>query len=433
MAEQDIIMATNKELRKLHLVRKVIEGSILQLEAAEHLGLSARQISRLQIRIREEGDKGVLHRSRGIRSNNAIDEEVYSRAIGLYRQKYYDFGPTLFSEKLQEEEGIGISDETARKWLIGAGLWQKARKKPRHYQRRQRRGQYGTLVQIDGSHHKWFEDRGAKSVLMAYIDDATSRIYARFYAYEGTIPAMDSFLRYLRKNGLPHSIYVDKHTTYKSPGKQAQRYLFEDTEMLSQFERAMEELGVHVIHAHSPQAKGRVERLFKTLQDRLVKELRLAAINSIEESNRFLDKYLIKHNRKFAVVASEKGDMHRKAPQEIDLKRVLCKKKERTVRNDYTISHDGKLYQIMESFEQKTVMVEERLNGKIEIMLGDKSLRYKEIEERPEKAQKPTRLLRKRPSIAVPADHPYRKAKELQFKRAQLRKQLKQPAPWALR
>jgi len=430
MAGRDIFMATSEELRKLHIIRKALDGNISQIEAAEYLELSVRQVSRLQIRVREEGDKGILHRSRGGRSHNAFDEKVYNLAISLYRQKYYDFGPTLFSEKLHEDEGITISDETARKWLIKAGLWQRARKKVKHYQRRQRRWQYGHMVQIDGSHHKWLEDRGPKCVLMAYIDDATSRIFGRFYEYEGTIPAMDSFLRYIRKNGLPLSVYVDKHTTYKSPVRR--NYYFDDEETLSQFERAMKELGVQVIHAHSPQAKGRVERLFGTLQDRLVKELRLANISSIEEANIFLQTYLAKHNQRFAVKAAQVGDMHRKMTRGLDLKRVLCKKTERGVRNDYTVSHNGKLYQIMEAFEQSKVMVEERLNGKMEIMLGDKSLPYVEIKERPEKERKSTRLIKKRPSIAMPADHPYRKTRELIFKGTRLRKQLKHPAPLAL-
>jgi hypothetical protein len=430
MAGQDILMATSEELRKLHIIRKALEGSISQTEAAEYLELSVRQVSRLQIRVKEEGDKGILHRSRGSRSHNAFGEEVYNLVISLYRQKYYDFGPTLFSEKLYEDEGVTISDETARQWLIRAGLWQRARKKVKHYQRRQRRWQFGQLVQIDGSHHKWLEDRGPKSVLMAYIDDATSRIYGRFYEYEGTIPAMDSFLRYIRKNGLPLSVYVDKHTTYKSPGRRD--YYFDDEETLSQFERAMKELGVQVIHAHSPQAKGRVERLFGTLQDRLVKELRLANISSIEEANIFLQGYLAKHNRRFAVKAAQAGDMHRKTTEGLDLKRILCNKTERVVKNDYTVSYKGKLYQIMEAFEQSTVMVEERLNGKMEIMLGDRALSYVEIKERPEKEQKSTRLIRKRPSIAMPADHPYKKTRELMLKGNRLKKQHKQPAPWAL-
>lgn len=428
MAGKDIIMATHKELRKLHIVRKVIEGSISQIEAAEHLGISSRQIRRLQKRVAREGSEGILHRSRGKESNNACSKEVYRRVLELYRQKYCDFGPTFFTEKLQEDEGIIISDETARKWLMEAGLWQKAKKKPKHRQRRERRKQYGHLVQIDGSHHRWLEDRGPKCVLMAYIDDATNRVYARFYTYEGTIPAMDSFLRYLRKNGLPYSIYLDKHSTYKSPGKKTERYLFEDTEMLSQFERAMKELNVEVIHAHSPQAKGRVERLFKTLQDRLVKEMRLANITTIEGANEFLTGYLIRFNRKFALLPAEKEDMHRKVPQGINLKRILCIKKERTVRNDYTISHNKRLYQIMEAFAEKTVMVEERLSGAMEIMLNDKALPYRKIDVRPEKPKAAPKI-RIRKVVVPPANHPWRTSEP---KRMALRKQRKQPVPWAL-
>jgi transposase len=432
MAGQDIIMATARELRRLHIVRKVIEGSLSQVEAAELLSMSARQIRRLVKRVDQEGDQGILHRSRGKESNRAYAQEVRHKVLELYRQKYDGFGPTLYTEKLMEDESISISDETVRLWLFRAGLWEKSKKRPKHRQWRERRKQRGQLVQIDGSHHDWLEGRGPWCVLMAYIDDATNTIYGRFYRYEGTIPAMDSFLRYTRKNGLPFSVYVDKHTTYKSPAGQKDRYFFENAEQLSQFERAMKELGVEVIHAHSPQAKGRIERLFKTLQDRLVKGMRLSGISSIEAANEFLSGYLVKHNRKFARVPAEKADMHRKVPCGINLKRVLCIKTERTVRNDFTISHDGGLYQVMESFSEKNVMVEERLNGKMEIMLGSKSLSYRKIEARPEKRQKPVRLLRTRPSIPMPADHPYRKTRNLMFKRDQLRKQRKQPVPLAL-
>ena len=263
MARKDIIMATQRELRRLHLVKKVIEGRISQTEAAEQLGMSSRQIRRLAIRVIEEGDEGILHRSRGRQSNRAYTAELRQGVIELYRTRYDDFGPTFYVEKLAEHENIVLSDETVRKWLIGAGLWQKAKKRPKHRQWRQRRQQRGHLVQIDGSHHDWLEGRGPWCVLMAYIDDATNDVHARFYRYEGTIPAMDSFLRYVRKNGLPLSVYLDKHTTYKSPGRRAD--IFDDQLMLSQFERAMEELAVEVILAHSPQAKGRIERLFKTL------------------------------------------------------------------------------------------------------------------------------------------------------------------------
>jgi hypothetical protein len=428
MAGRDIIMATSQELRKLHVVRKVIEGNISQIEAAEHLRMSDRQVRRLIKRVIEEGDEGILHRSRGRESNRAYSQEVRDRVLELYRGKYEGFGPTFYAEKLFENERIELSDETVRLWLFGAGLWKKAKKGPKHRQWRERRKQRGQLVQIDGSHHDWLEGRGPKCVLMAYIDDAENRIYARFYNYEGTIPAMDSFLRYTRKNGLPFSVYVDKHTTYKSPTKT--NYYFEDEENLSQFERAMKELGVEVIHAHSPQAKGRIERLFKTLQDRLVKEMRLAGISTIEDANEFLKGYLVRHNRKFAVAPAEKGDMHYKVSEGIDLKRALCIKEERTVRNDFTITHNGTLYQLMESFSEKKVMVEKRLDGKMEIMLGDKALPYRKIEARPEKEKPKTspKYWMRKPNIPA-ANHPWRTSES---KRMDLLKQKKQTASWTL-
>jgi transposase len=427
MAGKDIIMATGKELRKLHIVKKVIEGGISQVEAAEHLDLSSRQIRRLQARVFAEGDEGILHRSRGRKSNNALDQEIHGRVIGLYRNKYYDFGPLFFTEKLREDEGIIISVETVRTWLMCAGLWQKSSKKQKHRQRRERRRQYGHLIQIDGSHHQWLEERGPRSVLMAYIDDATNRVFARFYSYEGTIPAMDSFLRYVRKNGLPHSLYLDKHSTYKSASRGADRHLFEDIEMLSQFERAMAELDVEVIHAHSPQAKGRVERLFRTLQDRLVKEMRLSNISTMEDANAYLVDYLVRYNRRFALKASDRGDMHRRVPKGMNLRRILCIKKERVVRNDHTILYGKEIYQIMEAVAERTVMVEEKLNGTLEIMLNDRALPYRKLEVRPEKLKTAPRYWVRKPNIP-PAKHPWRTS---EAKRLDLKKQIKNPASWA--
>ena len=190
------------------------------------------------------------------------------RVIRLYRAQYQDFGPTLASEKLLEREGVGISDETLRTWLIETGDWKKSRKGRQHRQWRERKHHDGEMVQIDGSHHGWFEDRGPGCVLMGYIDDATGKVFARFYDYEGSLPAMDSFKGYSKKYGLPMKVYLDKHTTYKSTAKQTIQDELDQVEPLSQFERALKELGVEVLHAHSPQAKGRIERLFRTLQDR---------------------------------------------------------------------------------------------------------------------------------------------------------------------
>jgi hypothetical protein len=262
------------------------------------------------------------------------------------------------------------------------------------------------MIQIDGSHHDWFEGRGPQCVLMGYIDDATGKAFAGFYDYEGTMPAFDSFKRYARKYGIPQKAYLDKHTTYKSPKKAA--FPVYDEEPLSQFERAMKELGVEVIHANSPQAKGRIERLFRTFQDRLVKEMRLRAIKTVEEANKFLADYLPGHNRKFAVNPKDKTDLHRKIPKGLNLDNILCIKEERVLRNDSTIPYKGKLYQITESIKAQKVTVEERINGKMLITYNGASVKFKKITERPEKQKKP-RIVKKKTTICLPAEHPWRK------------------------
>ena len=255
MAGEDTIMLRQKELKRLHVIHKVIQGDLTQVEATELIFLSERQIRRIVRRIQREGDEGIRHKSRGRQSSRKTSKQLGERIVGLYRRKYQGFGPTLTSEKLLEIEGIEVSKETVRTLLMESGDWQRSRKRRQHRQWRQRKERRGEMLQMDGSHHDWFEGRGPWSVLMGYIDDATGRIHGKFYEYEGTIPAMDSFRRYIRKNGIPLSIYLDKHTTYKSTAKPTIEEEFHGIVPMSQFERAMKELGVEVIHAHSPQAR----------------------------------------------------------------------------------------------------------------------------------------------------------------------------------
>jgi hypothetical protein len=220
-------------------------------------GVSERQLRRLVRAVRDEGERGIVHKARGRPSKRKTSGAVKGKVLRLYRRKYAGFGPTLASEKLGELDGIGVSDETLRKWLMEAGLWEKRRRRAKHRSWRQRRECFGEMVQMDGSHHDWLEGRGPELVLMGYIDDATNNVFARFHDYEGTRPAMESFKRYVRKYGLPQSVYLDKHTTYKSPRKLTPEEELQGVEEpMSQFERALYELGVEVIHAHSPQAKG---------------------------------------------------------------------------------------------------------------------------------------------------------------------------------
>jgi transposase len=422
MAGKDIIMASQRELKRLHIAQKVIEGSIRQAEAAEMLSLSVRQIRRIVGRVRGEGPQGVVHQSRGKESNRRYAEELKGQVIGLYRHNYEGFGPTLAQEKLRERDRISISDETLRLWLIEAGLWKKKRKGRQHRQWRPRKERSGEMIQVDGSHHDWFEGRGPACVLMGYIDDATGKVSGRFYAYEGTIPAMDSFRRYIRKQGIPMSLYMDKHTTYKATGKPTIEDELNNTEPLSQFGRALEELGVQLIHAHSPQAKGRVERLFGTLQDRLVKEMRLRGISSIAEANEFLKEYLPIYNRRFAKKAAQAENLHRPIPKGLDLDRILCIKTERTVRNDFTIAHDKKLYQIEEAVKTKKVMVEEYTDETMAIWCKGRQVKFRQIETKPEKPPKQSPQLARRKASTPAKDHPWRRlffvSKKLKIKTA---------------
>jgi len=410
MAGEDIIGMSVRELRRLQVVHGALERRFTQKAAAGLIGVSERQFRRMVGSVRENGDGGIVHGGRGRPSNRRIPEGVKERVLRLYRKEYDGFGPTLAAEKLLERDGLEVSRETLRQWLLSAGLWEKRRKKRRHRQWRMRKACFGAMVQVDGSHHAWLEERGPELVLMGYIDDATSTVSGRFYDYEGTMPAMDSFKRYVRRYGLPMSVYLDKHTTYKSQRKlTVEEELAGVSEPLSQFERALEELGVEVIHAHSPQAKGRVERLFGTLQDRLVKEMRLRGITTREAANAFLREYLPAFNRRFRVTPANPTNVHVKPEPGFNLERYLCLKTDRTVRNDHTVAYDGKLYQITEPVLSRTVIVEERFDGTVQmISAGGMSLKYREITERPQKATPPRRPRTSRPSRLPARDHPWR-------------------------
>ena len=412
MAGKDIIMATQEELKALHVIRKAIDKVITQNEAAEAIDLSDRQIRRKVKRIREEGDKGIIHRLRGTPSNRAKPHKIKNKVLTLFKTKYPDFGPTLASEKLFERDKMKVNDETLRLWLIEANIQYRKRKKRPHRQWRQRKEYYGQMVQTDGSEHDWLEGRDPKCVFMGYIDDATGIPFGRFHKYEGTIPAMDTFKRYIKKYGIPLSIYLDKHTTYKSTKKQTIEEELANQEALSQFERALKELDVEVIHANSPQAKGRIERIFNTLQDRLIKELRLANICTIDQANAFLENYLPIYAKRFAVEPAKKGNLHRPIPKGVDLDRILCIKTERALRNDFTVAHDKKLYQVLDNVRAKKVIVEERVDRSTLIRHKDTELKFKEITTRPEKAKPEKKYEFRLKRVSIPSkNHPWRKFK----------------------
>ena len=405
---EDILTMSQDELKRLHIIRKAIDKRIKQREAAEVLGLSQRQIRRLVKRVREESDQGIIHRLRGVKSHRAISEVIKNKALALCRGIYVGFNPTFASEKLFERNKIKVGRETLRQWFIAEGIAYEKRKARPHRRWRPRKAHCGEMVQMDGSHHDWFEGRGEPCVLMGYIDDASSRAYARFCEYEGTMPAMSSFKFYALKYGLPQSLYLDRHSTYKGHKKPTIEDELLNRESLSQFGKALDELGVYLIHAQSAPAKGRVERLFKTLQDRLIKEMRLRGIKNIAEGNKFLDRYLPIFNKRFNVEPLENEDLHRPLPKGIDLDKILSIKTPHALRNDFTVAHEGKLYQVEDNIRSKEVIVEERINGSLLITYKGRQLRYREITQRPKKIQqlgKPSK-----PRVYNPAamDNPWR-------------------------
>lgn len=407
---EDIVRMSQKELVRLHLVKEVLGHRLKQIEAAHELDLTTRQVRRILRRVESEGDAGIAHKLRGRVSARRIDPKIRQKVLEIYRKDYYDFGPTFACEKLFEINGIKISDETLRNWLVAEGLWQKRRKGRKHRRWRERKHHFGQMIQMDGSLHAWFEDRGPKCVLMGYIDDATGIKYGRFYPYEGTLPAFDSLKRYILRYGIPFSIYVDRHSTYKGWAEPTIEEQLRDEMSLSQFEQAGKKLGVDIIHAKSAPAKGRIERSFKTDQDRLVKELRLKGISNIQDANEFLESYWPKHNGRFSVPALEEADFHRGLPKDMDLDSILCIRTPHPVRNDFTIIHAGRLYQIHADKVSKWVDVEEHVKGHMYVTSAGRRLEYKLIKVRPEvTVQKPKVIIRTRKTWKPGPQHPWRR------------------------
>ena len=408
MAEEDRITMSQRESNRLYVIRQAIDKAISQGQAAALLELSDRQVRRIVRNVKKEGIAGICHKSRGQRAHNRIADKIKDKATTLCRDTYKEFGPTHASEKLLTVHKINVSDETLRNWFQQEHIPYKGRKKRPHRQWRRRKAHRGEMVQMDGSHHDWFEGRGPLCVLMGYIDDATGRVYARFYEYEGTLPAMDSFKRYIRLYGLPQSVYLDRHSTYKSMAKQTIEEELHDIRPMSHFEKSLAELDVAVIHAYSPQAKGRIERLFGTFQDRVVKEMRLSGVTNIAEGNTFLDSYLPEYNTKFAKEAAKQANYHRPVVNKRALDTILSIKTERALRNDFTVAHDKRLYQITSNIQAKKVTVEERTDGSMRILHNGLRLKFKELQVRPLKEEQSVKRMRLMIVRKQPVTHPWK-------------------------
>ncbi len=411
-----------KERRRLEVMARVGDKQLTLAKGARLLGVSVRQGWRLWKRYQEHGDAGLVHRLRGKASNHAITTPVREAVLELYRQKYDDFGPTLACEKL-EQDGHQVGVKTLWRWLVKEGLWARRRRRKPHRSRRERRECLGELVQMDGSHHDWFEGRGPWCVLMVMIDDATGagiggcpatgRTFARFFEGETTAAAMEVFGAYVRKHGLPHSLYVDRDSIYRSDRQATVEEELRGQGPTTQFGRAMNELAVELILANSPQAKGRVERMNGTLQDRLVKEMRLAKIATIASANAFLNQtFLPALNRKFMVKARTSGDMHRKLPAGTKLNDVLSFQEKRRVSNDWCVSWRNRIFQLDRRHERmalagRELIVREKLDGTIQLLHQGHTLHWQELAQRPPRATlKPA--IRNNQPWTPRAEHPWR-------------------------
>jgi hypothetical protein len=412
LAKGDEITMNQCERKKLYIIRQVIERKVKQIQAAGILGLCVRQVRRLMKRVKNLGDIGIVHQSRGKESKRRTAEGIKKKVLYLCRNRYVGFGPTLIAEKISEEMKIEVSKETVRKWMISDAMEYGKRGKRPHRSWRARKEHCGEMVQMDGSHHNWFEDRGPNAVLMAYIDDATGRAFARFYDYEGTIPALDSLRRYIRHYGIPCTLYLDRHTTYKSKKElTVEQQLLGLKAPLSQFGAAAERLGIKLIHAYSPQAKGRIERLFGTLQDRLVKEMKIHNINNIEEGNEFLKNYLLSFNKKFQVTPAERKDLHRSLPSGVNMEWILCRQETRALRNDFTVIYEEYIFQVLENVRAKRITVQESINGRFRLTHNGCTLKFKKISPETLGYSKIGKRLPARPRrVSIPGpDHPWKK------------------------
>jgi len=375
----ELLTMSTKEITRLEAMQRIKEKRLTQKEAARMLGISTRQVKRLWRAYRKKGAKGLMSARRGKPSNHRLDAQVEQQALDLLKEKYEDFGPTLAHEKLMEVHQLQLSRESVRRIMIEEGLWKPKRaKKPPAHQMRERRACIGELVQIDGSDHAWFEDRGSKCTLLVYIDDATGQLLELcFVPDETTFAYFETSRRYFERCGKPVAFYSDKHGIFRV-NQEATSGL---SSGLTQFGRAMEELGIQIICANSPQAKGRVERANQTLQDRLVKELRLRGISDMAAGNAYLPEFREDFNRRFAVVPRSSHDAHRPVLNTENLDVILTHQKTGTLSKNLTVQSNKIIYQIQSdrpdyALRNAQVTVCENPQGEVTILYKCKPLSY---------------------------------------------------------
>ena len=416
------------ELRRAGVLARVAAATLTLKSAAALMEVSYRQAKRLYGRYRAEGAKGLKHRSAGRPSNRTTSRRRRARVLALIRTKYSGtaetrFGPTLAAEHLASEDGITVDHETLRRWMLADGLWSRARKRSPHRRRRERMAHFGELVQLDGSFHPWFEDRGPHSCLLTLVDDATGRSLGRFGAQETIWAAVGVLRAWIAQYGIPRALYTDWKNVYVRRPNQEERAT--GAAPLTQFGRMCAALGILIIPASSPQAKGRIERNHGTHQDRLVKKLRRHGIADVATANAFLEaEYWADHNRRFAQPPASADDFHVAVPRRVSLDQVFRLEEKRTVSNDWVVRYDNRLLQLERQSGRPpargTVLVYEAITGQVEIRYRDRVMRWSEVPSQPapEQATPPPASGRPNPSrvirlkARVSGDHPWRRGVE---------------------
>jgi transposase len=403
---------SRKERERLVIMAGVKRDELTLVQAAGLTGLSYRQVKRVWRRYQDQGDAGLVHRLRGRPSSRRFVPELRARILARVEARYPDFGPTLAAEYLSEE-GLKVDHETLRRWLLAEGARGVRRRRQTHRQWRERKPCFGAMVQLDGSDHDWFEGRRERAVLMVMVDDATGQVWAQFFEQETTRASYDMFEGWVRRWGLPQSVYVDRDSIYRCEGAGSIADQLAGQEPQTQFGRAMEQLGVDLILAHSPQAKGRVERMNGTLQDRLVKALRLEGISELKAANAYLRQtFLPSFNRRFKVKAASAADVHGAVPQRLE--EVLSWEEERVVQGDWTLAYNNCWYQLDRQHEslslvRRKVIVRTLRNGTRQLVFRGAQLRYRQLPGRPQRPSLPPKPAQARPLAKPAPEHPWRR------------------------
>lgn len=414
-----LLAMSKRDIDRHDVLMRLIRKEISRSHAGALLHLTVRQVARLKQGIVQHGASALIHKQRGKPSHNRLQEEERMKIVGLLKEKYPDFGSTLACEKLRDLHNINHDPKTIRAIQVEEGFLKPHRSRPKEEHRswRQRRSAFGEMEQFDGSYHNWFEGRGGieEACLLASIDDATGRLtQAEFAPHEGVFPVFAFWQEYLETHGKPRQIYLDKFSTYKMNSVEAKN----NPDLKTQFQRAMTELHIELLFANSPQAKGRVERLFDTLQDRLVKEMRLQNISSVEEANLFLKETFIPwFNERFSVEAVSPSDLHQtlSKKEKNNLSSIFSRQETRIVQNDFTFSFKNEWYQLtniqpVTICKKDEIIVEEHLDHTIHIKLRGKGLNYLLLPQRPKKVVVPFVIAKSAPKPTKPSpDHPWRK------------------------